>query len=343
MKGKPKESKKPNYDHWSEVDGVELWEAIHLFYDVEPERVIVQYNYDENDSYRYKDIESQFDQEQFDLYELAKRAVESGIFKSYKGINLRNFFEWAKKKGFPKGGRPYSEKLFDRINDNLLDKEPDLKRQDLSPNKHEVINGYVFKRNKGGTWDFAFNGENHPAVPEKLGYLYIKTLLSVKNEDVKCFDLDDLFGQRTDNEGGEDIENIESYEITKSIFSSPKRRNIGSSDNKMDNILKKITTLKEKIENRKITGNSGEINKLNKEMDSLASEYIRISRHSAKNNEPETIQAEQSRKAVQKTIKRAIDHIKKLFPTLGNYLDIHIKTGMYCTYRTEDTIEWNLY
>lgn len=86
----PKKKSEPDYTYWKNR-GVELWEAVHLLYDEEPER-IKDYNYDEFDSYVYRDVETQFTDEQLWLYEVASTKEE---FRGY--FDMFEFVVWALK------------------------------------------------------------------------------------------------------------------------------------------------------------------------------------------------------------------------------------------------------
>ena len=335
-KGKLK-LQKPKYDYWSNVDGVELWEAVHLFYDQEPKRVIDPYdeNFDENGDYIPTSVDRQYNDEQYEMYLLGENAIESGIFSNYQRISLRVFFDWAKNKGFPKEGSDYSEKLYNLIKENISDKSP-------SASDNDVDHKYIFRKCSNDVWEFAFK-ENRVFLKHKRGFDYLKQLLISPNKDVNCFYLIDLFGNRSDNTNENSNEDSDGNESTKSCFSSDDKK-FGKIDVKKaeEKIINEMNNIKREIEIHEETKNTQDVIELEDKLLSLQKKFDTINSPKSNKYKQETTQQKQARQNVCNRIKDAISYLKNNISPLGDYLKIHISTGGFCTYREQEKIEWVL-
>ncbi|MDR3492551.1 MAG: hypothetical protein P4M12_11040 [Gammaproteobacteria bacterium] len=363
MESKPKKRKKPTlgkpkYEFWSKVDGVELWQAIHLFYDQQPKRVIDPYSEDAFGNYEEKPVESQFDDEQFDLYLLAEVAVRAGLIGNSDLVNLHKFFEWAIEKGFPTGERLYSSELYNRLKNNQLDQIPvcqssmeahdndrttDNKSDQTSEcQSSKEAHDYIFRKNARGLWDFVFKGEKCPSLAHRKGFDYIKILLSKKNKEISCLTLQSMFGNQPDKIYKEDSIGDELTTLDhKDLMRGSKIM-----DPLQQDIINKIEQINADIVECEAREDFTAINKLKIEMKSLASELIRkngnISKEISKLNQRETQESKKPIKAVCKAIREARLYIKNSSPLLYLYLKNCITTGNYCIYKDHSNIEWHI-
>lgn len=105
--------------------------------------------------------------------------------------------------------------------------------------------------------------------------------------------------------------------------------------------LKRIKALQSAIEEAEAMNQIGRIASLREEYDTLLDYLSKSLNHQGKARKiGSTI--EKARSAVTWRIRNAIKKIKKAHPELGNHFSKSIKTGVYCSYKPEITVDWIL-
>lgn len=340
-----KEKKKPNYDYWRKVDGVEPWQAIHLLYDEQPIEEIARYNEDENDSYVIKDHDCLFDDEQSFLYDLVKIAVNSGIFSSSPLIRLNEFYKWAKDKGYPTKDRniQYSENLFECVADEKDQEKVDHQQTAKTHN-------YMFRKISRESWEFAFGESTTIRSNHLVGYDYIRILLSMKDKRVSCSELVRIFSDQVHHTSSNFNATAEGLTVSNGYeknYLDPDKFTL-----KQREILEKLKKLdiskKEALDNRESAYENQDKaleNEYNSEYETLSNEFDSLTakyKDEERKNKSETPEMKRSRQSVIKAITRAKKALFNLYPALGKHLQLAIHERSLCIYKPEMDIEWDI-
>lgn len=313
-------------DHWIKFDRMKIWEAILLLYRQRPERQI-HYNNDERDSFVYKELDEQLSFEQLELLDLAKRSNKySSTNIEEEMININDFFQWAAGKGYPKDNLLINANFFEKLNQN----KSSINLSDNSKVSKKIL--FSFKKNKGETWEFIFNGEKSPAIKEFVGLKYIQELLRKPDEPIQCIDICRVNKTIDENEHTKYYEDIDE---SNNIFSFSRLENENISE---DDILE-LREIQNKIDICEETGDSSQSNKLKMRLNELASQFLGTSsKKTISKQEIEHIK--KPRNSVAKAIKEAINKIDTVLPSLATHLKDHIEYGKSITYKPHKEIDW---
>lgn len=328
-------TKKPDYTSWSKYDGIPLWIAIRLLYDQDPENAR-EFNQDEYDSYTYKSNKDQFDEEteleQYELYKLGITAIKMNTLPSCNGlITIRDFYEWASKKGFPKDKEVLSEKLLKIVEKENIEYSTSI----TDPQTIDNVE-FKFSQNSSKTWDFIFEGNSCPPINELRGFFYIQEVLRKPNAFIPCSKLIEPFS------GSKNVhQHIDKNDPSFASAQEYPDNQPHLTENFSKKAFDKISDLERKIEKCKEIKDHEKRAILEKKLEYLEDKISCTGKNHFNNRSQESINERKSRGAVYKAIKDAITRISEYCPELGNHLKKCINTGKDITYRPQKEIDWN--
>ncbi|MFC4218934.1 tetratricopeptide repeat protein [Flagellimonas marina] len=170
----------------------------------------------------------------------------------------------------------------------------------------------LFKKT-GNLWEISYAFESI-VIQDLKGIHDIITLLERPEEDIHC---SELIGAAVVNEKG--IELIDQKAKT--------------------GYKKKILRLQEDIAEVDASNNYEELAKLQDEYDSIL-EHLSKSTGLAGKSRKSSVQVDKARSAVTWRIRSAIKKLGEVHPALAKHLTTSIKTGMFCSYRPENPVDW---
>lgn len=173
---------------------------------------------------------------------------------------------------------------------------------------------YLF-REQDGMWHIAYEGKSIVMAGVK-GLADIHKLLSNAAREIHCSEL-----------MGTSLVDNDDY----LVFDEKAKKDYRN----------KITRLKEAISNAEKTGAVSKLQKLQEEYDQLI-DYLSASTGLGGKTRKASGTIDRVRSAVTWRIRNAIERIEKKHPSLAKHLSVSIKTGVYCSYSPEKSVDWSL-
>lgn len=168
---------------------------------------------------------------------------------------------------------------------------------------------------KGELWEVSYNG--HTAIiKDSKGVNDIYWLLSCPHKEVHCLEI----------AGGGGLQ-----EVGIEIFDEKAK----------SNYQRRILKLQEEISEAEMLGNAGKIADLQEEYDQLIDQLSSAMGLAGKPRMTSST-VEKARASVTLRIKSSIKKLEKAHPHLAKHFAASIKTGTFCSYKSEFSIDWEL-
>jgi TolB-like protein/Tfp pilus assembly protein PilF len=209
----------------------------------------------------------------------------------------------------PQKGRSKITIFWDYMRSHLNIEEPVVQG-----NKNLKLPTCLF-RQQDGVWHIAYEGKNM-VMPGVKGLADIHKLLLAAGGNIHCSEL-----------MGSSVTNDDNY----LLFDEKAKKDYRD----------KITQLKEAIGNAERSGSEGKLRKLQEEYEQLIN-YLSASTGLGGKSRKAGNTIDKVRSAVTWRIRNAIRRIEKKHPSLGKHLSMSIKTGIYCSYSPEKSVDWSL-
>lgn len=180
-------------------------------------------------------------------------------------------------------------------------------------------------RRAGDVWEIAFAGDTVSRLRDAKGLAYIARLLATPDQDVHVADLIAVVGVA-------DAEGV--------------RKNLGATDDAIDPAAarayaERIHDLETERDEAVSWSDEARVERLDSEIEQvrahLATTYG-LSGRARRPGDP----AERMRKAVTNRIRDALTRIGKESPALERFLRNALRTGIYCSYRPDRPVQWDL-
>jgi TolB-like protein/Tfp pilus assembly protein PilF len=204
-----------------------------------------------------------------------------------------------------------NESRIERFWAHITDGKFRVERRKEIPVNHNSVN---LIKETGDFWEFEFDGSHVQLVAVK-GFIDIKTLISRTGSPVHCAE---LMGVAVFSHGEQVID-----EQARQAYRS------------------KISALQQDIEEAENNRDFEAAQKLQIEYEKLIEHLSGAMGLNGKIRETGST-VEKARSAVTWRIRNAISKIEQAHPSLGKHLSNSIKTGTFCSYEPEKTVEWDL-
>ena len=195
----------------------------------------------------------------------------------------------------------------------------------------------IFRKNKTGTWDFKFNGQDFPSLPNRIGFSYIQHLLKNPHKDIYANALSSLLSKTVEIYEPEAISALidEGLSVTKLSNAGQCIDSVAIKQYKM-----RMEELKDLIEEACESDDIEAAENYREEFDVLASE---LRQNTTSKGKPKTDKSDTRKisQAVSRSIKNAINEINNTCPDLAEHLTAYINKGKECEYKPPLSTEWS--
>jgi hypothetical protein len=205
------------------------------------------------------------------------------------------------------------------------------------PSEEQSI-AYQFRRNKTGTWDFKFNHQAYPSMPESKGFLLIQHLLQNPNKPISVQELNSIANESTLSTPIDEGTLLENDIFIKGSFDG----DLCIDREAVQQYKQKILELDDLIEDADAR-NDIEAKEIFKEQrEQISNEFMKNTDWRGKTKR-EGSGSRKISQSVAKNIKNAIGKISVQCPELGKYLEDYIRTGLSCKYEPIQILAWIYY
>ncbi len=195
----------------------------------------------------------------------------------------------------------------------------------------------MFRKNKTGTWDFKFNGQGFPALPDRIGFSYIQQLLQNPHRDICANVLSSLLSKTVEIYEPEAISALidAGLSVTKSSNAGQCIDSVAIKQYKM-----RMEELKDLIEEACESDDIETAENYKEEFDLLANE---LKQNTNLKGKPKIAKSDARKisQAVSRSIKNAINEITPQCPDLAEHLTAYINKGKACEYKPPLSTEWS--